>query len=49
MAPVANRLPASQTDGALVATPWPTSGIAGVVGVLAALLSAGLFQWARRN
>jgi len=49
VAPVANRLPASQTDGALVGTPWPTLGIAGVVGMLAVLLSAGLFQWARRN
>lgn len=48
-APGTNRLPSSQTDGALVAPSWPTLTIAGIVGVMAALLSAGLFQWARRN
>ncbi|HEX5859805.1 MAG TPA: hypothetical protein VFY91_16990 [Microbacterium sp.] len=48
-APVTNTLPASQTDGALVGTPWPTLGIAGVVGLMAAVLSAGMLQWARRH
>jgi len=48
-APGTNKLPSSQTDGALVASSWPTLTIAGIVGVMAVLLSAGLFQWARRN
>ncbi|MGC5172643.1 hypothetical protein ACPW96_00755 [Micromonospora sp. DT81.3] len=48
-APGTNKLPSSQTDGALVASSWPALTIAGIVGVMAVLLSAGLFQWARRN